>query len=460
MSLINQMLRDLENRSEGPVLEQQEVLQGLGSTGRTTKVAERRRSGLPYVLIVLLTLVCGFLVLERMGVFRQSDAQPLAEQSRPAEIHQRSQTVIADPVAQTDSPAVAAVGLPEWRDSGTDLVYELLPESKAVEQATHEISDAVALTEELFAESGAQSAAAGLIERLHEKVNQGAFSVEPTPESGTELAGVLVGDSSDSMHWDALQTAQKSAPTLSRETRQDSISVVNNPDLPPSSRPAVKADEERPVLPQVVDKAEVIFSKTPAQKSDREQALEQYQDALKQIKRRKHNQAIASLQLAIKLDHKLGKARILLATQMLAQGQHTQAEELLVNGLQITPDDAAMAYTYARILVAQDRIAEALSILDQSQPRLEINPDYHAFSAALLQRQEEHQAAISKYSEVLRIRPDKGVWWMGLGISLQAEGLQQRALQAFQTALRDNSLTVSIRQYLSDRISILQGATG
>ncbi len=452
MSLINQMLRDLEQRSEGPVLEQQDVLRGLGSSDRATAVAEKRGSWLLYGFLVLLAVACSFLLLERFGVLMLNEGTTLAE------ANEKEQTLITTiPASVSDTQAPISAALPEWRDTGEQLEYELLP---VVSQTTTE-KQFVATEPELETEPGpiATTSRHADMTQLHGQIKRESLSIEARSGSDTELAGVLVGDSQDPMHWDALQT-KDDKPQTDRVHDEQKHSGITQSQKRQHEQMEIMKDvvaSEEPV--QQIDTGESAFSRTPAVKKDRELALEHYQKALQQLRRKRQNQAIDSLKLALSLDQKLSDARVLLATQLLAQGHSREAEEVLVNGLQLQAKDAVVAHAYARILVAGEKISGALNILQGAAPRIELNPDYHAFTAALLQRSGDHREAINKYTEVLKIKPAQGVWWMGLGISLQAEGLQRRALQAFQTALRDNSLSTNIRQYLSDRISVLQGAT-
>jgi len=66
--------------------------------------------------------------------------------------------------------------------------------------------------------------------------------------------------------------------------------------------------------------------------------------------------------------------------------------------------------------------------------------EYAAFLAALLQREGKHEEAIGHFRTALRIRPNFRVWWVGLGISLQAANQPEAALDAYRRACAAGNL--------------------
>jgi len=98
-------------------------------------------------------------------------------------------------------------------------------------------------------------------------------------------------------------------------------------------------------------------------------------------------------------------------------------------------------------------------VLERGAPEIAPqNAEYHAFLAALYQRLTRHRDAIARYSAVLETRSDNGVWWVGLGISLMADGRGSEALDAFRQSLDDASLSRNLRRYVTERIDEIEKA--
>jgi MSHA biogenesis protein MshN len=82
--------------------------------------------------------------------------------------------------------------------------------------------------------------------------------------------------------------------------------------------------------------------------------------------------------------------------------------------------------------------------------------DYHAFDAAVLQRLGRHREAVAAYQSALRLAPRAGLWWMGLGISLQADSRGADALDAFRRARSAGGLNSDLLAFVDQRMKQLQ----
>ena len=84
------------------------------------------------------------------------------------------------------------------------------------------------------------------------------------------------------------------------------------------------------------------------------------------------------------------------------------------------------------------------------------DPNLAAFLAALHQRQGEHEQAIGLYQTLLQQHPNKGIWQMGLAISLEKKGEIPQALAAYRASLADESLSARLRQFIQTRLDHLK----
>jgi MSHA biogenesis protein MshN len=142
---------------------------------------------------------------------------------------------------------------------------------------------------------------------------------------------------------------------------------------------------------------------------------------------------------------------------LLVQGKKLEeAERVLEEGVRLAPAQTGFSMTLARVQADRGDSARAIATLQQGFEHAQGSADYAAFLAALLQRQGRHEEAIQYFQAALRVRPGTGVWWLGLGISLQAANRAADAQDAFRRARATNSLSPELSAFAEQRIRQLQ----
>jgi MSHA biogenesis protein MshN len=187
-----------------------------------------------------------------------------------------------------------------------------------------------------------------------------------------------------------------------------------------------------------------------------QRAEREYRQGVQAWQAGRQGEAIAALEQALQYDAQHSNARQTLVGWLLELGQRAEAIRRLQEGLSHDPAQAGLAMMLARLQVDQGDAAAALKTLQISLPYTVNRADYHAFLAALWQREQKHAQAIEHYRIALRLMPDNGVWWMGLGISHQASGQKSAAREAFQRAAASAALGPELQAFVSERLLQLQ----
>jgi MSHA biogenesis protein MshN len=225
-------------------------------------------------------------------------------------------------------------------------------------------------------------------------------------------------------------------------------------------RKATAQPERQPARSKVADRS----GATPAASSDhsplkqispRQRVENEFHKANDAVQQGMTDEAIAGYENVLRLDPLHQQARLALVGVLLGGKRNAEAERVLQDGLDRDSHAAALAMLLARLQVERDALPLALETLQKTLPHAERQPEYHAFVAALLQRQERHNEAVTHFQLALHLAPANGVWMMGEGISLQALQRNEDARAAYQRALGSNSLSPQLREFVQQRLRAL-----
>lgn len=193
-----------------------------------------------------------------------------------------------------------------------------------------------------------------------------------------------------------------------------------------------------------------------ANTSAKNRAEQEFRRAVSLVNQGRVAEGMESFRAALALDPEHEAARQTLVALLLEAKRVDEAAALLQDGLAVNPDNTAFAMLLARIMVERNQVSDALFVLQRHAAPPERNADFHAFAAALYQRLGRHKEAIEQYRSALRIAPSAGVWWLGLGISLQAADQPREALDAYTRAKSAGNLAPDLLAFLDQRLKQLQ----
>jgi len=191
--------------------------------------------------------------------------------------------------------------------------------------------------------------------------------------------------------------------------------------LPPPEGPPAIDKQMREMTPQ--QRAETAFRR----------GVELLQDA-------RAPAAEASFREALREDQNHVASRQALLGLLLDAGRKDEAEQLLRTTLTLNPRQPRHAMVLARLQVDRGEVPGAINTLVGSLPYAQSDAEYFAFLAALLQREGRHKETVDYYRTALRSSPGNALWLMGLGISLRATSQLADARDAFERAIETKQL--------------------
>ena len=204
----------------------------------------------------------------------------------------------------------------------------------------------------------------------------------------------------------------------------------------------------KPVAAQPSGDGVVLRELTPKQASENS-----YRRALAALQEGRVSAALADLDKALELDPRNDAARQTYVSLLLENRRTDDAIRQLRLALGIDPRQPGLAMVLARLQL--EKGDPALDTLLKTLPYAGDSPDYHAFLAGVLQREQRHAEAADHYRAALQMAPQNGVWWMGLGISLQADQHLPEAREAFNRARSSSGLDPELRGFVERELAKL-----
>jgi MSHA biogenesis protein MshN len=204
--------------------------------------------------------------------------------------------------------------------------------------------------------------------------------------------------------------------------------------------------------PARVESGPGSIDKRPHATNPRERAEAELRRASAALSQGRSADAILALHASLAEDATFDAARQTLAGVLIEQKRFDEAQKLLQDALATRPSQTGFAMLLARMQLDRGDSAGAVATMSRSLPYATDNAEFLGFSAALMQRAGRQQEAVEQYRAALRLKPDAAVWWMGLGISLQAAEHNADALVAYRRALSSGSLSPELQAFVEQRI--------
>ena len=437
MSLVNEMLRDLDRRRRMPA--------SLDSGGYATEdgpVATSGRNhyllGLGIVIVLLIAVIAAVLinnnVPQQAPTVVSTPVSPVTETLVPRQVG--SGTQVVGMVDTASSLPVARVAGERQRSNGTELRIEVTEKVPFAIVSQSESALAVLLTGvgsvsndfSMTDNATLEVTGEGLLLKL-DNARDSDFVVYENTDGGN--FAVIVQS-----FWRALTAT---------EPMQDVTAGMEQASGNQQAANSTPVSNSAPVAPVRTQRALSL------EERDRNAT----QNALRQVRSGQMQAAYNALYQFIASNPEAHQSRNTLITLLYAQQQFEQVSVLVDEGLMMAPNLAAYKKMKARLLMTDDRANEAVSLLKTVPPTAADDPEYFELLASLLQQTGDYRAAIDAYQDLIRTDRSVGRWWAGMGISHESLGNRQEAINSFEVALQTTSLDSNLRQYSRNRIKAL-----
>ena len=198
------------------------------------------------------------------------------------------------------------------------------------------------------------------------------------------------------------------------------------------------------------------IDKRSQQLTPRELAENEYRDAANLLGQGRYAEAQEGFQRALQLYPGHIGARQGLFGLLAEAKKNDEAEQVLADGLKLNPNQPGFALALSGLQYQRGDITGAIETLQRTAPAAQNVPEYLARLGALLQRQSRHQEAIDYFQAALRLAPGSGVWLMGLGISQQALNRNSEAQDTFKRAKATRTLNPDLEAFVDQRLKQLR----
>lgn len=142
-----------------------------------------------------------------------------------------------------------------------------------------------------------------------------------------------------------------------------------------------------------------------------------------------------------------------LAALWFGRRAYQDAVNLLSQGIALNGKDSSLRQMKARIHLQQGQATAALNTL---KPLATLKDEqYQIMLANTAQQAQQIKAAVNAYTMLITMQPNMGRWQLGLAVLYDKNSQFTLATKAYKTALTKNDLSVSSEQFIKERIQAI-----
>lgn len=458
MSLVNEMLRDLEiRRASSGERPQLDDLFAVDEAGAARRIRRQRlkRSLVWFAALCLIAALVGMMIGR---VFY--DYSGVTPPATVASLPQEAPAPVAPPVVEPLPVASQLLEVLPQHD-GQRFQLQLLLGS-AVEYQRSEESGAVSLLLTNVQLQG--EARKGLIQKGGSSLS---WRVE---QRGADVQVLLVGMGDQLTVHDRLESAgdrwqlwlEVPLTAVAAEAELDfnalpAATVALEEEAMPAWATQPAAPPAKPIAPapRVEQPAVAAPPPGPQQMQMAGRAPDPLQQARQALQEQNYPQAISLLERLHKRQGSNPEVVRLLARAYLAGGEQARVLAWLPGQLQLMPQDNELSLLLARAQLQAGDSAAAVATLTRHAPPLARDPAYHALLAASYQQTNQWQESANVYRQLVALRPSQATWQLGLAIAYEQLGQAEQAGRHYRIALQGQGLDDGARRFAADRGAVL-----
>ena len=419
MSLVNDMLRDLDQRRK-----ESDSPRGRVALTPASDYPDLQKSRLPYYVVFGLILV-----LAGLGYLWMQ----LDEGSAPRSLDIRSELAVdasndPDPVLVTaaDQTSVEEIEVPQLQEAQIQQTQVQQPQISEIQEqeSVQRVRDAI-VAEIITTNQGIN------LEELAQAV--AALSNAEPAQTDTE-------------------PAELAAPVEPAVAEVTPMVPAQSRVVPAGSRNGIQRTE---IVSLSAGEYALESIKNAADLSPQQQDVLAVQEALRIIATNQPDAAYAVLGEYIATNRYAHQSRETYAKLLLSQGAYRQAADLVEVGLQLAPNHAGFKKIKARLLVSNGDTGAAVTLLLRRAPDVSKDLEYHEILATAQLASRDYEGAAVSYTSLLREDRNQGKYWYGFAASQDFLGKMRAARQAYTEAVRQPSLSANLRLRSEQRLSSL-----
>lgn len=440
MSLVNDMLRDLDERRRGP------TGAGLGAE-KLVPVTTSRGAGRGLkmlVSVVGLIMLAAAVVFLGLQYFRQPEGfselpfQAALQQALPTSAGRSSvpDTTAANALNPVAAPTESASNAPAQTPEQIELamIAKRMEELEAQNRA--------------LLEAQAQMAARSTSET----------PVLPTVADTAIQDASIIGQLPPVTDQTLVQANQIAVDASSQAADLGSIdpAFADALAIDPAASDQALADSASQAVDPLATQQSAAPMRSPTELSFADQDKGKTQEALTLWGRNQRADAVAVLQGFIDANPQAHQSRETLAKLMLQQSDIAAVTILVQEGMAVAPEFAGYRKLQARLLLGGGMAQEAVRLLTDQAPPVSVDSEYHDLLATAQLSTMDFVGAAKSYQALVQQNRSEARWWYGLAAAFDGQGREAEALQAYQQALNLPSLSAGLRQRSEQRVTELR----
>ncbi|OXR99230.1 tetratricopeptide repeat protein [Shewanella algae] len=193
-------------------------------------------------------------------------------------------------------------------------------------------------------------------------------------------------------------------------------------------------------------------SLTPAELSQKKLQQGQQAKELGQL-----DKAMSAYAEALRLNDANHNARQELAALFYGRGELDKAAVLLRQGAESYPQQPTFWLLLARVQKARSELPLALASLQQIADGSELGREKWLLQAEIGQSLKDWPLVQQSYLSLIRQDASQGRWWLGLAYAQDASGDYDAAKASYQEALKRQGLSADARDYIENRLAQIGG---